>query len=62
MPAFLENKLKQEYGADSSIPYKVMNSIGVMNGNKETEKGREMYAKHQRDQKRKKLAAALAGR
>lgn len=62
MPAFLENKLKQEYGADSSIPYKVMNSIGVMNGNKETEKGREMDAKHQRDQKRKKLAAALAGR
>lgn len=49
MPKFLENKLKQEYGADSSIPYKVMNSIGAMRGNKETAKGRAMEAKHERD-------------
>jgi len=28
MPKFLEKKLKEEYGADSDIPYKVMNSIG----------------------------------
>lgn len=46
MPAFLEKKLKAEYGADSKIPYKVMNSMGVMHGNKETEKGREMEKKH----------------
>jgi len=47
MPAFLEKKLKTEYGADSSIPYKVMNSIGAMHGNKETAKGREMEVQHQ---------------
>lgn len=46
MPKFLEKKLKSEYGANSSIPYKVMNSIGVMKGNKETAKGRSMQAKH----------------
>lgn len=46
MPKFLEDKLKQEYGANSSIPYKVMNSIGAMRGNKETAKGREMEKKH----------------
>ena len=50
MPKFLERKLKAEYGADSKIPYKVMNSIGAMHGNKETAKGREMEAKHQRDE------------
>ncbi len=49
MPKFLENKLKSEYGADSSIPYKVMNSIGAMKGNKETAKGRSMAKKHQLD-------------
>jgi len=46
MPAFLEKKLKSEYGQHSSIPYKVMNSIGAMRGNKETAKGRAMEAKH----------------
>ncbi len=46
MPKFLENKLKAEYGAKSAIPYKVMNSIGSMHGNKETPKGRAMEAKH----------------
>jgi hypothetical protein len=46
MPKFLENKLKAEYGANSSIPYKVMNSIGAMRGNKETPKGRAMQQKH----------------
>ena len=30
MPKFLEDKLKAEYGANSMIPYKVMNSIGAM--------------------------------
>lgn len=46
MPAFLEAKLKKRYGAKSAIPYKVMNKIGAMRGNKETAKGRGMQAKH----------------
>lgn len=49
MPKFLEDKLKDEYGADSDIPYKVMNKIGAMHGNKETAKGREMERKHEED-------------
>jgi hypothetical protein len=49
MPKFLEDKLKREYGENSAVPFKVMNSIGAMRGNKETEKGREMEAKHNRD-------------
>ena len=51
MPKFLENKLKKEYGEKSDIPYKVMNSIGAMRGNKETAKGRAMEVKHKRDVK-----------
>lgn len=46
MPAFLEKKLKAEYGANSKIPYKVMNKVGAMRGNKETAKGRAMERKH----------------
>ncbi len=46
MPKFLERRLKAEYGANSSIPYKVMNKIGAMKGNKETAKGRAMARKH----------------
>jgi len=53
MPAFLENKLKKEYGAKSDIPYKVMNSMGVMRGNKETAKGRAMEKKHALSKKMK---------
>ena len=49
MPKFLEEKLKAEYGSDSSIPFKVMNKMGVMHGNKETDKGREMDAQHEAD-------------
>ena len=50
MPKFLENKLKKEYaGKDPAIPYKVMNSIGAMKGNKETAKGRAMEAQHKKD-------------
>ena len=49
MPKFLEEKLKREYGEKSAVPFKVMNSIGAMKGNKETEKGREMERKHERD-------------
>lgn len=46
MPKFLEAKLKREYGAKSAIPYKVMNSEGLMYGNKETTKGAAMEKKH----------------
>lgn len=52
MPKFLERKLKQEYGAKSDIPYRVMNKIGAMRGNKETAKGRAMSKKHRRDARR----------
>lgn len=48
MPKFLEDKLKQQYGADSPMVYKVLNSIGAMHGNKETPKGAAMEAKHER--------------
>ena len=46
MPKFLEDKLKKEYGKDSSTPYKIMNSIGAMRGNKITAKGEKMEEKH----------------
>jgi hypothetical protein len=46
MPKFLENKLKAEYGANSAVPYKVMNAIGAMHGNKITPKGVAMQKKH----------------
>ncbi len=45
-PAFLENKLKAQYGAKSAVPFKVMNKIGAMKGNKETPKGKAMETKH----------------
>jgi len=54
MPRFLEDKLKKEYGADSDVPYKVMNSMGAMHGNKITEKGKEMERKHEADKKKAK--------
>ena len=53
MPKFLEAKLKNEYGADSKIPYMVMNKIGAMHGNKETDLGRQMEQKHAADQAKK---------
>jgi hypothetical protein len=46
MPKFLEHKLKKEYGSNSAVPYKVMNAIGAMRGNKTTRKGERMQAKH----------------
>lgn len=51
MSKFLERKLKKEYGANSSIPYKIMNKMGAMKGNKETMKGKEMEKKHEKDMK-----------
>lgn len=56
MPAFLEKKLKSRYGAKSKIPYKIMNSIGAMKGNKETAKGKAMAKKHASDMKHKRVA------
>ena len=47
MPAFLEKKLKKEYGAKSDIPYKVMNKLGVMRGSKITAKGRREEKEHE---------------
>lgn len=54
-PVFLEKKLKKEYGAKSKIPYAIMNKIGAMHGNKETDKGRAMERKHQADAIKRKL-------
>ena len=42
MPKILEKKLKKEYGAKSDVPYKIMNKLGFMKGNKETSKGRAL--------------------
>ncbi len=42
MPEFLEKKLKQQYGDDSDVPFKIMNA----KGSKETAKGRAAQAKH----------------
>jgi hypothetical protein len=47
MPAFLEKKLKKEYGNDKHAIYGTMNKIGAMKGNKETPKGRAMEKKHE---------------
>lgn len=49
MPEFLEKKLKKRYGADSKIPYKIMNARGFMHGSKETAKGRAAEKKHAKD-------------
>lgn len=45
MPKALEAKLKKEYGEKSDIPYKIMNKMGVMKGNKITSKGRALDKK-----------------
>jgi hypothetical protein len=66
MPAFLEQKLKAEYGANSSTPYKIMNKLGLMRGSRETPRGRAMQAKHERDvaarRRRGGRLAALMGK
>ena len=46
MPKFLEAKLKKQYGADSDIPYKIMNARGLMHGSKITAKGWAAERKH----------------
>ena len=59
MPAFLESKLKQRYGANSAIPYKIMNKLGYMRGNKETPAGAAAQAKHDRKYSAKAMKADL---
>lgn len=49
MPEFLERKLKQEYGSNSKIPYKIMNAKGYMRGPNITAKGKAIERKHQAD-------------
>lgn len=46
MPAFLENKLKKEYGNNPKAVYGTLNKIGAMKGNKETTKGKAMAKVH----------------
>lgn len=53
MPKFLEEKLKKEYGADSDIPYKIMNRLGYMRGSKETKRGELAQKKHKLAKKMK---------
>lgn len=54
MPAFMEKKLREEYGQHSPAVYKVMNAVGAMKGNKETPKGEAMQAKNEADMKKHK--------
>ena len=60
MPAFLEAKLKSEYGAKGAVPYKIMNSIGAMHGNKVTQKGMSMERKHENDMARGKRVSVAS--
>ena len=53
MPKFLEDKLKAEYPNDKAAPFKIMNKLGYMKGNKITAKGVEADNKH-----KKKLSMA----
>lgn len=46
MPHELHEKLKKQYGADSKIPYKIMNAKGLMHGNKEKPKGKRVSMGH----------------
>lgn len=46
MPKFLEDQLKRQYGANSDVPYKVMNAAGLMHGSKTTAKGHAAEKKH----------------
>lgn len=48
MPAFLEAKLRKQYGDNPKAIYGTMNKVGAMRGNKETPKGKRMQAKHEK--------------
>ncbi len=52
MPEFLEKKLKSEYPNEPAAPYKIMNKLGAMRGNKITARGKAMQKKHDADSKR----------
>lgn len=56
MPKFLEEKLKKQYPNDKAAPYKIMNKMGAMKGNKITPKGKAMEAKHMKRKKKKAKA------
>lgn len=47
MPAFLEEKLKKEYGNNKHAIYGTLNKLGYMKGNKETKKGEKADKKHE---------------
>jgi hypothetical protein len=46
MPAFLEDKLKKEYGNNPGAIYGTLNKLGYMHGSKETPAGAAAQAKH----------------
>lgn len=46
MPAFLEKKLRKQYGDNPSAIYGTMNKLGAMRGSKITAKGRAMERGH----------------
>lgn len=50
MPKFLIDKLKKEYPNNPGAVWGTLNKIGAVHGNKETAKGRQMEAKHERDE------------
>jgi hypothetical protein len=62
MPAFLEKKLKKEYGDDKHAIYGTMNKLGYMKGNKETAKGRRAEEKHEKHRGKKEEALERAKR
>ncbi len=51
--------MKAEYPNNPSAVYGTMNNLKLMHGNQETEKGKQLQAKHDADMKKKKLAHAL---
>ena len=46
MPKFLEKELLSKYGGNKATAFKIMNSLGVVKGNKETAKGKSWDKKH----------------
>ena len=59
MPKFLEERLKREYPGNDHAVYGTLNAIGAMRGSKETAKGKQMQAKHD---KKVKLSSLLRAR
>ena len=40
--------VKEKYGQDSDVPYKILNKLKFMKGNKETPKGAAAQKKHEK--------------